>query len=465
LEQVDLLTSLPAYGWLSLIPTAVVIVTAVMTHRPVASLLAGVVVGILLMSPTDIVGSLANISLQVMQDETIGWVIMVCGLMGSLIYLLIQSGGAAAFAARMSRHANTRNKSLLVTWFLGMVMFIDDYLNAIAIGNSMKTVTDKFRVSRAMLAYVVDSTAAPTCVIVPISTWAVFFAGVLESVEVASPGEGMAMYISGIPFMFYPFIALLLVPLVVTGRFPLIGPMKVAEELAQQGRLAMEPVEQIEFTQGPLDEDGKPRSTMWVFLLPLLSLIGFSWYFDIDLLRGIIATLIVTIPLIVGLKLISAHAALDGVLQGFKIMLPPLAIVVVAFMFKVVNDQLGLPRFVIESVQPLMSPLFFPVIVFLTMAMIAFATGSVWGVFAIAIPIVMPLGDSMGVPVPVTIGALLSASSFGSHACFYGDATVLSAQSSGLSVMEHALTQWPYALVAAFAASVAYIGYAFMFLG
>lgn len=310
-----------------------------------------------------------------------------------------------------------------------------------------------------MLSYVVDSTAAPTCVIVPISTWAVFFAGVLESVDVASVGEGMKMYISGIPFMFYPFIALFLVPLVATGKVPLIGPMREAEELAQQGRIAMEPVDQVEVNDGPLDDNGEPRSNMWVFLIPLLSLVGFSWYFDIDLLRGIIATLIVTIPMVVGMKLISAHQALDGVLDGFKMMLPPLAIVVVAFMFKTVNDQLGLPQYVIESVQPLMSPLLFPVIVFLTMALVAFATGSSWGVFAIAIPIVMPLGEAMSIPIPLIIGALLSASSFGSHACFYGDATVLSAQSSGVSVMEHALTQLPYALLAATIASVAYIGY------
>ncbi len=453
------------FGLLSLLPTAVVITTAVITHRPVAALLAGVVVGILLLSPSNVIGTLSEITLQVMQDETIGWVIMVCGLMGSLIYLLIQSGGASAFAAKMATKANTRNKSLLVTWMLGMVMFIDDYLNAIAIGNSMKKVTDKFNVSRAMLSYVVDSTAAPTCVIVPISTWAVYFAGVLEASDVAEVGGGMMMYISGIPFMFYPFIALILIPFVATGKIPLIGPMKAAEELAQQGRLAMEPVAQIEVIEGPVDENGEPRSTMWVFLIPLLSLVGFSWYFDIDLLRGIIATLIVTIPLVVGLKLISVNAALDGVLDGFKIMLPPLAIVVVAFMFKVVNDQLGLPQYVIETVQPLMSPVMFPVIVFLTMALVAFATGSSWGVFAIAIPIVMPLGVAMNVPIPVIIGALLSASSFGSHACFYGDATVLSAQSSGVGVMEHALTQLPYALIAASVASVAYLGYAYFVLG
>jgi Na+/H+ antiporter NhaC len=164
------------------------------------------------------------------------------------------------------------------------------------------------------------------------------------------------------------------------------------------------------------------------------------------------------------MKLLGAFEALDAVLDGFKIMIPPLAIVVVAFMFKTVNDQLGLPQFVIESVQPLMSPLFYPVIVFLTMALVSFATGSSWGVFAIAIPIVMPLGAAMDVPTALTIGALLSASSFGSHACFYGDATVLSAQSSGVSVMEHALTQLPYALIAAAAASVAYVGYTFFFL-
>jgi Na+/H+ antiporter NhaC len=447
------------FGVVSLIPTVVVITTAILTHRPVAALLAGVIVGLLLLDPANLVGGLADVTLQVMQDETIGWVIMVCGLMGSLIYILIQTGGASAFARKVAQRANSRNKSLMLTWFLGMVMFIDDYLNAIAIGNSMKKVTDSFKVSRAMLSYVVDSTAAPTCVIVPISTWAVFFAGVLESVNVADVGGGMKMYIAGIPYMFYPFIALFLVPLVATGRFPLIGPMRAAEELAQMGRVAMEPTDQIEVIDGPVDENGRPMSNMWVFLIPLLSLIGFSWYFDIDLLRGIMVTLVVTIPMVVGMKLITAHKALDAVMDGFKMMIPPLAIVVVAFMFKTVNDELGLPQYVISSVQPLMSPLMLPVVVFLTMALVSFATGSSWGVFAIAIPIVMPLGESMGVPIPLMIGALLSASSFGSHACFYGDATVLSAQSSGVSVMEHALTQLPYALIAAALAAMAYIAY------
>ena len=138
------------YGLLSLLPTVFVITAAVLTHRPVAALMTGVVIGLLLLDPTAVVSNFSDVMLEVMQDETIGWVIMVCGLMGSLIYILIKTGGASAFARKMAEKANTRNKSMLVTWFLGMVLFIDDYLNAIAIGNSMKKVTDGFKVSRAM---------------------------------------------------------------------------------------------------------------------------------------------------------------------------------------------------------------------------------------------------------------------------------------------------------------------------
>jgi len=447
-----------SFGALSLIPTVVVISIAVLTHRPIFALLSGVVAGLLLIDPALVIAGMAALSLEIMMDETIGWVIMVCGLMGSLIMLLIRTGAATSFADTIAAKADTRNKSLLMTWFLGMVIFIDDYLNAIAIGSSMKKVTDRFKVSRSMLSYVVDSTAAPTCVIVPISTWAVYFAAVLEDAGTAAAGEGMRMYISGIPYMFYAWIAVLLVPLVATGRFPLLGPMRYAESMARQGTLVLGNV--VEFDTGEIGTNGAGTgrsSTLWTFLLPLLSLIGFSWYFDIDLLKGVIVTLALTVPFMVFQGLLSFKATLDAVMDGFKIMLPPLAVVVSAFMFKAVNDQLGLPDYVIGSVAPLMSPLMLPLITFLTMALMSFATGSSWGVFAIAIPIFMPLAASMDVSTPLMIGALLSASSFGSHACFYSDSTVLVAQSTGIGVMEHALSQLPYAILAAAAASLLFV--------
>ena len=442
-------------GIITLVPTFVVLATAIITHRPVASLIIGVLVGILLNTPKNILGSFSEITLEVMQDPQIAWVIMVCGLMGGLFYLLMAAGGVEAFTLAMAKRANTRKKSLLITWFLGLTMFLDDYLSAIVIGNSMKKVTDKFKVSRSMLAYIVDSTAAPICVLVPISTWAVYFSVILESTGNISLGEGMKYYISAIPFMFYPIIALLLVPLVASERFPLIGPMKEEELKASQ-------LDSISQSKDQDSTSTRTQSSIWVFVLPLLTLILFSWLNNIDLLRGIIATLMLIIPIMIGLKIIDMDKAFDAILDGFKVMIPPLMIVVAAFMFKVINDQLGMPQYVIETMRPILSPTLFPVIVFITMAFVSFATASNWGIYLIVIPIVLPLGIALEVPIPLIIGAVLSASTFGSHACFYTDATVLAAQSSGVDTMKHALTQIPYALIAALIASIAYIAYAYI---
>ena len=442
-------------GIITLVPTFVVLATAIITHRPVASLIVGVLVGILLNTPKNILGSFSEITLEVMQDPQIAWVIMVCGLMGGLFYLLMAAGGVEAFTLAMAKRANTRKKSLLITWFLGLTMFLDDYLSAIVIGNSMKKVTDKFKVSRSMLAYIVDSTAAPICVLVPISTWAVYFSVILESTGNISLGEGMKYYISAIPFMFYPIIALLLVPLVASERFPLIGPMKEEELKASQ-------LDSIPQSKDQDSTNTRTQSSIWVFVLPLLTLILFSWLNNIDLLRGIIVTLMLIIPIMIGLKIIDMDKAFDAILDGFKVMIPPLMIVVAAFMFKVINDQLGMPQYVIETMKPILSPTLFPVIVFITMAFVSFATASNWGIYLIVIPIVLPLGIALEVPIPLIVGAVLSASTFGSHACFYTDATVLAAQSSGVDTMKHALTQIPYALIAALIASIAYITYAYI---
>ena len=440
-----------------LIPTLIVLLTAIITHRPVASLIIGVISGILLHSPSNLLSSFSDISLEVMQDPQIAWVIIVCGLMGSLFYLLIATGGVEAFTHAMSRHANTRNKSLLITWLLGLAMFLDDYLNAIVIGNSMKKVTDKFKVSRSMLAYIVDSTAAPTCVLVPLSTWAVYFSVILESTEYVSIGEGIKYYISAIPYMFYPIIALILVPFVATGRFPLFGPMKKEELMARNKKN-----EELKNENSVRKNRRGSNASIWNFILPILMLIVISWFYEIDLLKGIISTLLIIIPVMLVLKIIDMNRAFDAILEGFKIMIPPLMIVVAAFMFKNINDQIGLPQYVIETMKPLLSPQLFPVIVFISMAFMSFATASNWGIYVIIIPIVMPLGVALDVPIPLIIGSVLSASSFGSHACFYTDATVLAAQASGVDTMKHALTQIPYALVAALIASLAYIVFAFV---
>ncbi|MDG1782011.1 MAG: Na+/H+ antiporter NhaC family protein [Porticoccaceae bacterium] len=430
---------------LVLLPALITVVTAIFSRRPIESLLAGVFVGLLMLEPAAALSNFSSILLEVMMNETIAWVIIVCGLMGSLITLLMRVGAASAFSRTLSSKAQNSTSALLYTWLLGVVVFIDDYLNALAVGSSMRKVTDKFKVSREMLAYVVDSTAAPICVLVPVSTWAVFYAGLFVDAGYAESGQGMALYISAIPYMVYPIAAMLLVPLVAVGIVPALGMMKSAEQRATEGSAPL-----------PIDEgeeeslvDTEDRVRIYHFVLPIVALLGFSIWYDLDVQIGVIMSVAVTIILFGAQRLMAWTQMFDAVIDGIKIMLPALTMVVMAFVFNEVNDMLGLATYVIENVAPLMTPLMFPALTFFTIALISFATGSSWGVFAIAIPIILPLAESVGVSIPLAIGALVSASAFGSHACFYSDATVLAAQGSGCDVMDHALTQIPYALIAA----------------
>ena len=432
-------------SWLVLIPALVTVITAILSRRPIESLLAGIFAGLLMLEPSAALSNFSSTLLDVMMDETIAWVIIVCGLMGSLITLLMRVGAANAFSRVLSAKAKDSKSALLYTWLLGLVVFIDDYLNALAVGSSMRKVTDKFRVSREMLSYVVDSTAAPICVLVPVSTWAVFYAGLFMDSGYAESGQGMALYISAIPYMIYPIVAVLLVPLVAAGLVPALGMMKTAENRAATGNIPPQPDE----SESESARDTNKQVQIYHFLLPIIALLGFSLWYDLDVQIGVIMSVAVTILLFGIQRLMAWTQMFDAVLDGIKVMLPALTIVVMAFVFKEVNDKLGLATFVIDNVAPLMSPITLPVITFLTMALISFATGSSWGVFAIAIPIILPLAETVGVSIPLAIGALVSASAFGSHACFYSDATVLAAQGSGCDVMDHALTQIPYALIAA----------------
>ena len=431
--------------WLVLLPAVITVCVAVVSRRPIESLLAGILVGLLMLGPTTALDQFSNMLLEVMMSETIAWVIIVCGLMGSLIMLLLRVGSVDAFSEALAAKAKSSKSALMYTWLLGIIVFIDDYLNALAVGAAMRKVTDQFGVSREKLAYVVDSTAAPICVLVPISTWAVFYASLFQESGFAEPGQGMDLYISAIPYMIYPIVAMLLVPLVALEVIPEFGPMKAAEL-----RSAQSPLRQpATLTDEDNTQEPDREVRLYHFLLPLATLIGFTLWYELDVQIGVIASVTLTILLFGAQRLLAWTEMFDAVLDGIKMMLPALTIVVIAFVFKEVNDQLGLPNFVIANIAPLMTPLLFPVVTFLTMALISFATGSSWGVFAIAIPIILPLATSVGVSIPLAIGALLSASAFGSHACFYSDATVLAAQGSGCDVIDHALTQIPYALIAA----------------
>ena len=437
-------------GAISLIPTLVVFVLAIITHRPIESLISGSIVGLIIIHGEQFIGGFAETSVRVMTDDDVAWVILVCGFMGSLIGILIRTGSTSAFTEVMARFVKSQRSALMATWVLGIFMFVDDYLNSLAVGAAMRKLTDKYKVSREKLAYVVDSTAAPISVIIPFSTWGVFFAGLIVANGIAPEGEGLTTYISAIPYMLYAWVAVLLVPLVISGVIPSLGAMKKAENRAQTTGETVPPdavhIEQANESIQPRP-DVKPRISM--FVIPMLVLVLATLYFDKDFLVGIYITLGSTVIFIIAARIMSMHDTFDTVIDGFKTMIEPLGVLVAAFILKDVNDVLGLAGYVVSTMQPLLTPESLPTVIFVSMGLVSFMTGSNWGVFVIVLPIVTALTNNLGADMTLVIGATLSASTFGSHACFYSDATVLTAQASGCTAMQHALTQIPYALIAA----------------
>ena len=441
-------------GFISLIPTLAVILLALYSKKTFESLLGGSIIGFILLSSFSFFADFTSSLLNVMQDPTIGWVILVCGLFGSLIHLLVKSGGANAFASYLLSYVKNRKSALLVTWLLGLSIFIDDYLNALTVGTSMKKVTDKFKVPREMLAYVVDSTAAPICVLIPLSTWAIYVSGLLESEGVVPVGEGLQGYLQAIPFIAYGWVAVLVVPMVALNWIPPMGAMKKAEERARTGVL-IPPNSNAIALKIPESESVDPK--LMHFIWPILVLIGATIFFDVDALKGVMTAVVFTIAMYAVQGVMEVSKSVVGVFEGFKTMLYALAIVVMSFVLKDVNDQLGLTPYIIETVSPWMSREMLPLIAFISLSLITFATGSFWGVYAISLPIIIPLAQEMDVHMWLAIGSVISAGAFGSHACFYGDATVLSASATECNNMSHVMTQLPYALLSGVVVAVIYL--------
>ena len=423
----------------------------------------GAIVGLLIIHGSGFITGFAETSIRVMTDKDVAWVILVCGFMGSLIGLLIRTGSTRAFTEKLSGFVRSQKSALIATWGLGILIFVDDYLNSLAVGSAMRELTDRYRVSREMLAYVVDSTAAPVSVIIPFSTWGAFFGGLLVANGVAPDGQGLATYISAIPYMLYAWIAVFLVPFVITGVVPLVGSMKKAEIRAQtKGQMVPPGAEHIDKANKAIQPKMEAKPRILLFLVPMVALVFFTLWFDKDFLKGIYVTLGATALVILIARILDFNDTFDTIIDGFKTMIEPLGVLVAAFILKDVNDVLGLAVYVVETMQPILTPETLPAVIFASMGLVSFATGSNWGVFVIILPIVVSLASNLGADMTLVIGATLSASTFGSHACFYSDATVLTAQATGCTAMQHALTQIPYALLAAAIAIVGYLvlGYA-----
>ena len=269
--------------------------------------------------------AMAEATLTTLMTEDVAWVMLVCGLYGGFIGLLVKGGGSYAFGRAVMRRIETKRGGLLATWGLGLVIFLDDYLNSLTVGATMKAVTDRFRTSRAMLAYVVDSTAAPLCLLVPLSSWGAYFASLLEQNGVAPEGQGLSVFINTIPYLFYPMVALLIVPLVAMGVIPLLGAMRRVEAHAEStGDLGI-------FEDDALAVEETARGGMSVFFLPIIAMVFFTVFPNIDLLRGVIAGILVTFVHYAVMRVMPLGELFDTCIDGVKSMVPVLAMLLTLF--------------------------------------------------------------------------------------------------------------------------------------
>lgn len=442
------------YGALCLLPIVIIIVLCIVTKRGIASLLIGSIVSYIMINGINFFNPMMDGVYTSLVTEDAAYLLMLCLFLGSFSILLEKSGGAHAFAKFALKYLNTKKKSLIAVWLSGIIIFFDDYLNIFVNGGVYKKVTDANKVPREMLAYVVDSTAAPVCLLVPISVWAVFFATLMgEQTEIAYIGSGMDIYIKSIPFIFYASTTVVVVFMVMVGIIPKFGPMRKAFERADTGKVYSDESARLAINIESEDEDEK--GSMWFFVLPVLALIAVAIWTG-DALYGLIAGNVLQVVVYLAARKMNFKDICEYTVNGMASMMPLVIVTAVALIARDGFTQLEIAEYLIDVLAPHLSGTFFPAITFVFVATLAFVTVSCWGMVAVATPILIPLGVAVGADPILMVAAILSGAGFGSHACPYEDASIISAQITGITPIEHFSTQFPYALISAILSTILY---------
>ena len=468
----------------SLVPPLVAIVLALITKETYSSLFIGIVVGALLVAGFNPIDTMNNIISNTVpgvdgEEATVGFINAVSSsgnagififliMLGIVVALVNKAGGSAAFASWAAKHVKTRAGAQLATFALGVLIFIDDYFNCLTVGSVMRPVTDACRVSRAKLSYIIDATAAPICMIAPISSWAAAVSSTAADLD--NGISGIQLFIEAIPFNFYSLMTIVFVIGLCIMGFD-YGPMAKAELAAyRDGEL------------GKLSEEevvSNPKANLWDMLIPILMLIvccicgmlyvGGFWdatsedymnlsgaFSDTDasvgLPWGTIIALVLSIIYLIARRVVTFKDAMECVTKGFVAMVPALLILTFALTLKSMTGALGADVFVAGVVGGAAESLFsmLPAIIFLVAIFLAFSTGTSWGTFGILIPIVTAIfANSDPVLMNIGISACLAGAVCGDHISPISDTTVMASAGANVNHITHVNTQLPYALTVA----------------
>ncbi len=460
----------------SLIPPLVAIILALITKEVYSSLFLGILVGGMFFAGFSPEGTVMHIYekgiIAVLSDSYNVGILIFLVLLGAMVCLMNRAGGSAAFGKWSETHIKSRIGAQLATIVLGVLIFVDDYFNCLTVGSVMRPVSDRHRISRAKLAYLIDATAAPVCIIAPISSWAAAVTGFVE-------GEnGFSVFIKAIPYNFYALLTIVMMVGLVVMKVD-FGLMKKHEDNARKGDIYTtgdRPYERA--VEGEVSAKGKVKD----LVIPIVVLIvcciiamlytggffGGKSFVDafsgcdasISLALGSFFALIITIIFYVVRRVIKFSDCMACIPEGFKAMVPAIMILVFAWTLKAMTDSLGAAEFVAGMVEKYAQGMvfFLPAIIFLIGCFLAFATGTSWGTFGILIPIVVAVfAKTSPQMMIISISACMAGAVCGDHCSPISDTTIMASAGAQCNHVNHVSTQLPYAMVVAVISFVTYI--------
>lgn len=466
----------------ALVPPVVAIALALITKEVYSSLFIGILVGALFYSGFSFEGTVLHIFnngfISVLSDSYNVGILVFLVILGIMVCLMNNAGGSAAFGRWASKRIKSRVGAELATIVLGVLIFIDDYFNCLTVGSVMRPVTDKHNVSRAKLAYLIDATAAPVCIIAPISSWAAAVSGFV-------PGEdGLSVFVKAIPYNFYALLTIVMMVGMVILKTE-FGPMGVHEKNALKGDLyttAGRP-----YANAEADEKVNPRGKVIDLVIPIVSLVvccvigmiytggffsgeSFVSAFSksdasVGLAIGSFFGLIITVVLYMVRRVMNFRDCMACIPDGFKAMVPAILILTFAWTLKAMTDSLGAADFVAGAMESVAGGLMnlLPAIIFLVGCGLAFATGTSWGTFGILIPIVVAVFENSNPELMIiSISACMAGAVCGDHCSPISDTTIMASAGAQCDHVNHVSTQLPYVIVAAAVSFVTYIAAGFI---
>ncbi len=467
----------------ALVPPIIAIVLALITKEVYSSLFLGILAGGIIYSGADFEGVVVHVFkdgfIDTISDSYNIGIIIFLVLLGALVAMMNKTGGSAAFGAWTSKHIKTRIGAQLATIALGVLIFVDDYFNCLTVGSVMRPVTDKKNISREKLSYLIDATAAPVCIIAPISSWAAAVAGFAKG---AGAESGMSLFVQAIPYNFYALLTIVMMIVISLAKFD-YGPMKKFEAAAQRG----EALDKLDKLSEKAEENVNPKGKVIDLVIPVVFLIiacvigmiysgGFftadsGCYHDfitsfsesdasVGLVFGSFITIIFAIIYFLCRRVISFKDCMGAIPEGFNAMTPAILILCCAWTLKTMTDSLGAKIFISQLIEGSASgfQMMLPAIIFLIAVGLSFATGTSWGTFGILIPIVLSVfSGTDGRITIIAVSACMAGAVCGDHCSPISDTTIMASAGAQCNHVNHVSTQLPYALTVAGVSFVSYV--------